>query len=132
MVIRVITSLAFTIVCVFVCYVLVLIGSDNTRTYVGTKEFQTLDEAYIFQSEVLSDADLVNASVIECTITTVSPVTVEFKVELEKSSFFPKRYHFEHGKTELSYTACWIGLSIAGVLFLAVYIGGMYSLGWRL
>jgi hypothetical protein len=103
-------------------------SEQDTRSFVGAKEFTTYQEAQTYQSQVI-EAALSRGADMKTSISISSPPTLTYQIVVpaDNKGFLglsvPHRYTFECGKTVGSPVGVWISFGI-----LAPFCIGLFGL----
>lgn len=97
---------ALLIIAVFSGFSVAMIAmfAEYTYTYIGHKEFETLEDAYNFQQEVTNEALRIDAKVENVGISVKSPPTVSWKIQLNQPTIFHinDNHEFAYGSKRVS------------------------------
>jgi hypothetical protein len=113
---------------VWVGFILLVTGvyNEQSRTYSGSEEFQTISEAQEYQAMVLNAALSYNAEVRQCDITYTSPPQLSFTVVLPAEGNppfnLPKETSFPIGEGS-GIMGVWIALASLWVFVTILFVG---------
>lgn len=105
--------------------------AENTYRYTGQQEFETLEEAYSFQQEVINEAVSIDAKIKNVGVSVQSPPTVSWDIKLHQPTVFHvnDNHEFPYGSKKMSKgDFIWSAgglLGFFGPVFLLMAVGSL-------